>query len=169
MPSVPFITGAADPRWGSVEIAVYDVATAKVATTVLLRTSSKASTMRPHSWSGPTGVTSPCTRNMPPSENVLPHFGAAQRARLGSHERRDAGLRRQLCRQQPHLDDGQDVDVRRPMALRKGRLQPVTQSSPWPTSRMTTEDSFKKITITAAPVWSRLTSTVMASQLWPWF
>ena len=35
MPSVPFITGAADPRWGSVEIAVYDVATTKVATTVL--------------------------------------------------------------------------------------------------------------------------------------
>ena len=31
------------------------------------------------------------------------------------------------------------------------------------------DDKFKKITTTAAPVWSRLNFTAMGSRLWPWF
>src|SRR5467141_3778706 len=52
-------------------------------------------------------------------------------------------------------------DLQREVASKYPGKRVVT----WPTSGLTTEDSFKQITTTVVLVWSRLTSSVMASRL----
>ena len=145
-----------DPRWGNVEISVYDLENGTTATSCSIRISSRTTTTRRRFSSGPTAATSPSTASTRKSGGCIyrlsePHnplvWGPAMVAETPGDDAPVQGNNATYANlfRMPngriynfirafHHDPNymylgrrwQHVEVRRPLAVRQGRLQSVS-------------------------------------------